>query len=530
MKLRYLKSLLPAAFSASLVLGMASCVNDLDINPIHPQYTSVFNQDESFAKLYASLSLTGQAGPNGNPDIASDDEGKSAFYRSMFTANEYGTDELIWTWMDPGIPELIYIRWNSSDGNIEMLYNRIGYNITLCNYFLDKTEELTDEATVKQRAEARFLRAYYYTQFMDLFGKAPFKEHFSDDIPVQKSRSEIFKYIEDELSAIENDMYGANQAPYGRVDVAANWLLRARNYLNAEIYTGTPRWSDAATYAGKVIEDTDYDLCSNYAELFMADNGENADAKKEIIFPLAQDGIKSKSYGGSYFLVAATRIAGMPSWGTSDSWSCIRSREKLISKFFENTEDAPLTESVDELIEAANDDRALFYSGTGGGKRQVKLETVTKFTDGFSCVKWTALKSDGNNGQDVSVPDTDIPLFRLAEAYLIRAEANLRQGTVAKSEILKDINKLRKRANATLATEDDITLDYILDERSRELYYEGHRRTDLVRYDYFTTNKYLWDWKGGVAEGTSVSSIYNVYPIPDSDINSNDNMEQNEGY
>lgn len=529
MKFRYLKSLLPVALSVSMMFGISSCINDLNISPINPQVSGTFSQDEVFTKLYASLSLTGQEGPAGKPDIESDDEGKSAFYRSLFTANEFGTDEMIWTWMDPGIPEMIFLRWNSSHGMLEMLYNRIGYNITLCNFFLDQTEGKTDESSVKQRAEARFLRAYLYYNFMDLFGKAPFKEHFNNDLPVEKSRSEIFAYIEDELKNIENDMYAPLAAPYGRADQVANWLLRARMYLNAEVYTGTARWADAAEYAGKVIG-SGYELSGNYENLFRSDNGDNADTKKEIIFPLCQDGIKTRSYGGSFFLVASTRISGMPAWGTSEAWSCIRSRKALVGKFFDKPEEAPLTEKVSEVVAAAKDDRALFYSGEGGGKRQVTLETVTKFTDGFSVVKWTALNSNGENGQDASVPDTDIPLFRLAEAYLIRAEANLRLGTVAKSVVLADVNELRNRAHATPAKEADITLDYILDERARELHFEGHRRTDLIRYNYFTSNKYLWDWKGGTIDGTSVSSIYNIYPIPDSDINSNENMHQNMGY
>lgn len=529
MKLKYLKSIFPAVMSVSLLFGTASCINDLDLSPIDPQTSSTFDQDGSFAKLYASLVLTGQTGSSGKPDIASDDEGMSGFYRSWFTLNEYCTDEMIWTWMDTGIPELIYMRWGASHGTIEMTYNRIGYNITLCNFFLDQTEGLTDEKTVRQRAEARFLRAYFYYNFMDLFGKAPFKEHFDfDSLPEEKSRTEIFEYIESELEAIESDMYEPRQAPYYRVDKAANWLLRARMYLNAEVYTGTPRWSDAVTYATKVIE-SGYELCPNYEQLFMGDNGENPDAKQEIIFPLAEDGIMTKSYAGSYFLIAATRIAGMPSWGTSDAWSCIRAREALVGKFFNNTANAPLTENVSDVISAAGDDRAMFYSGEGGGKRQVKLETVTKFTDGFSIVKWTALKTDGSNGSDPSVPDTDIPLFRLAEAYLIRAEANLRDGQPA-NIVKDDINMLRNRAHATPWEDNDVTLDNILDERARELYMEGHRRSDLVRYDYLTTSKYMWDWKGGTAEGAPVSSIYNIYPIPNSDINSNENMEQNPGY
>ena len=122
MKLKYLKSIFPAVMSVSLLLGTASCVNDLDISPIDPQTTPTFEQNGSFAKLYASLVLTGQTGSSGKPDIASDDEGMSGFYRSWFTLNEYCTDEMIWTWMDTGIPELIYMRWGASHGIAEYRY------------------------------------------------------------------------------------------------------------------------------------------------------------------------------------------------------------------------------------------------------------------------------------------------------------------------------------------------------------------------------------------------------------------------
>lgn len=528
MKFRYLKSLIPSVtLSLSVIFGMVSCTDELDLNPIHPQISVAFSQDEVFAKLYAMMSLTGQEGVAGNPDIASPDEGTTSFYRLTFTANEYPTDELIWTWQDAGIPELNFMRWNSSHGQIEMLYNRLAYNITLCNYFLDETIDKTDESTIRQRAEARFIRALHYYYYMDLFGKAPFKETFSSELPIEKSRADLFKYIEDELIAIEGSLYEPKASPFGRIDKVATWLFRARLYLNAEVYTGTARWADAITYATQAIG-SGYQLCSDYKALFMADNDENRDAIQEIILPLRQDGLKTKTYGGSYFLIGATRIAGMPDWGTSDPWSCIRARKSLIQKFFPDTKKVPMTENVDEVVEAAGDDRALFYSGTGGGKRIVELKTITKFTDGLSIVKWTNLRSDGQSTQhDVKVPDTDVPLFRLAEAYLIRAEAIMRSNG-SERDARMDIQKLRDRAHAT--TLDKVTLDIILDERSRELYLEGFRRTDLVRYGYFTTNKYLWDWKGGTFEGSSVSSIYNIYPIPASDINANINMSQNAGY
>ena len=115
--------------------------------------------------------------------------------------------------------------------------------------------------------------------------------------------------------------------------------------------------------------------------------------------------------------------------------------------------------------------------------------------------------------------------MRLSEAYLTRAEAKFRLG----EDATEDINILRRRANCTRLVQ-TVTEKEIIDEWAREFYLEGRRRSDLLRFDMFTSNKYLWDWKGGAATGTSVSSFYNVYPIPASDMNNNPNMSQNTGY
>lgn len=536
MKIRYIKSIAAAALCLGLTIGTASCIDDLDISPIDPQRTSTFDQEMYFAKLYASLGLTGQKLKE-DPDIAVKDEGQSCFYRALFTNNEYGTDEMIWTWQENvGIPELSFMRWNSSHQQTEILYNRLAYNVTLCNFFLDHIAGKEDAVSVRQRAEARFLRAMFYYYQMDVFGKAPFTEHFSSANPEQKTAPELFTYIESELEAIEPDMAEPRQAPFGRADKAACWVLRARLYLNAEVYTGQPRWEDAIMYAGKVLDPANgYKLCSNYEHLFMADNDENPDAVQEIIFPIRQDGIKSQSYGGSFFLIAALQKGDMPTRGIVESWECIRSRKALVNKFFTNDDDIPYTEYADnkwqnvrDIQLAAKDDRALFYS-TG---RKAELESVGKFTDGLSIMKWTNLRSDGQPAHDPTVPDTDIPFFRLAELYLIRAEAYLRAGgDNAQQNAWLDIKALRDRANAVdMPAASNLTLDYILDERARELYLEGFRRTDLIRYGYFTSSTYLWDWKGGSFEGNGVRSVYNLYPIPYTETQTNRNMLQNPGY
>jgi hypothetical protein len=128
--------------------------------------------------------------------------------------------------------------------------------------------------------------------------------------------------------------------------------------------------------------------------------------------------------------------------------------------------------------------------------------------------------------------DIDFPVFRLSEMYLIYAEAALRGGgDLVKA--LRYVNNIRERAYGNTSGNigsTQLNLDFILDERGRELYWEGHRRTDLIRYKKFTTASYLWPWKGGVANGTSVDDKYNIFPIPAANRTTNTNLTQNIGY
>lgn len=549
MKTKYIKQLFSAALIAVLSSGVTSCINDLDISPIDPQRGGSFDQQGVFVKGYAMLGVTGQKGIDGSPDLDGQDEGESGFYRTTFNCNELPTDECLWAWQEnQDIPQLTSISWSPSSQRTEWVYVRLGYDITQYNFFLDQTESMTDAETLRQRAEIRFLRALHYWYFLDLFGKAPFKEHFNNDLPVEKKGTELYTYIQNELNEIEGDMYEPRQAPFGRADKAANWLLRARLYLNAGVYTGQTDYAKAEEYASKVIGSA-YKLCTNYSELFMADNDENENAMQEIILPIRQDGVKTRNYGGSTYLVCGTRVAGMPRMGTTNGWSCIFARAAMVQKFFSNLDDVPMLradveipkgldtdEQIDDfdaehgirtedMIKAAGDDRALLYSGVGGGRRKIHTDAISGFTDGLSIVKWQNYRSDGKPVSHATYPDTDIPLFRLAEAYLTRAEAIFRQG----GDATGDINELRKRANCTRKVQ-TVTEQELIDEWAREFYLEGRRRSDLVRFGMFTTNKYLWDWKGGAMNGTSVASYYNKYPIPVSDINNNRNMSQNEGY
>ena len=498
----------------ALTFGLTSCVDDLNVEPINPQVSQEFDQQAVFTKIYASLGMTGMQGTAGGGDLDAMgiDEGQSGFYRTLWYLNNLAGDEALCVWGDNGVPEANYTGWTDTDVFVQGLYYRLFFGVTLCNHFLEMTADKEDAESQLQRAEARFFRALNYYYLMDMYANVPLVTKVESEVPMQAKRADIFAFLEQELLEMQNDMSEVGAGMYYRVDRAAAWLLLSRLYLNAEVYTGTARWADAAIYAEKVITSS-YQLADNYAALFMGDNDTNADAMQEIILPIAQHGDYTKTYSGSYFLVAATHTSGMPEWGSIDGWGGMCARKSLVQKF-----------------QQGNDDRALFYATSDD-------PTITDphaFTSGWAVTKWNNLDSQtggpvASNDVETKVPETDIPFLRAAEAYLTYAEAAFRDAAGNKGLALERFNALRTRANAQ--TVSNLTLELLRDEWSREFYFEGRRRIDLVRFDSFGGNTdYNWDWKAGVPNGTSFDKKYNILPIPVSDRNANSNPEQNPGY
>lgn len=559
-----MKNIFFKTIAAAIVgIGLTGCVNDLDISSSDPQSSSSYEEEQLFAKCYGVLGLTGQRGGTGNGDL-SDDEGESGFYRTTFNLQELPTDELMWAWQtDQDIPQITMIGWSSSSIRVLWAYTRLMYDITLFNKYLQEVPD--NEEYSQKRAEIRFLRALHYWYLLDLFGKVPFKTDFDiNQLPVEYSGAEAYDWIDKELTEIEPQMaeVGAfcNDQYFGRADRGAAYMLHARLALNSKVYTkgAVEDYQKAIDYCDQLINSGAYDLSrlakngnSGYAQLFMADNDVNTEARQEIIFPIRQDGLHTRQYGGSLMLIAGARSAAMPNYGMRESWTCLFARNAMISKFFENQDAIPLAKeaapndatsdevvaldeqygtTIQDLLDLAGDDRALFYSGCANGVRKLKTDKVSAFTDGLSVVKWTNLKSDNTAGQNVSWPDTDIPLFRLAEAYLTRAEAKYRLSGNP-NDARADIQELHNRANAD-AVPANIDEMYILDEWCREFFMEGRRRSDLVRFDCFTGNKYVWDWKGGAENGISVDPHFNVYPIPAQHTleAGNGNLTQNDDY
>lgn len=537
------KTLIKWMFAIVVVATATSCAKKLDLfpqNDLTPAttYSNAAGYKSVLAKVYGGLSITGNQGPAGQPDIAGGlDEGSQvAFIRMLFNCQELPTDEAVVSWNDQTIHDFHDLKWTSGDPFLKGIYARPIYNITLGNEYLrESTDEKlasrgitgADAAEIKKaRAEVRFLRAFNYWVMLDLFGKSTFITEANlvgTDLPKQITRAALFTYIETELKAIDAGLAPAKTIEYGRVDQSAAWSLLARLYLNAGVYTGTARYTDAVTYAKKVIGVSAYSLQAGYGKLFMADNDKY---KNEIIWAINCDGLQTQAYGNTTFFVHAAAGDDAAEYGVGGGWYGYRATSALGNLF-------PKTGTGD--IDTAKDKRGLsFYTSKfKGTAAQSVIGDVGDFNNGLHVKKYVNIKSDGGAVSDITktFSDVDFPVFRLPEMYLIYAEAVLRGGTGGDlTTALQYVNLIRARAGATAAIPADLTLQFVLDERGRELYWEGHRRTDLVRYGLLTSATYLWPWKGGVASGTAVDARYNLFPIPAANRTANPNLEQNAGY
>lgn len=565
----YIKNLLPAVIACLLFLP--SCLGDLDQEkPNNEDVTEIINEEgaKSFlAKIYSGLGLSSNQGPADENDLtASDgDQGALVFLRGMITMQEFPTDEAIWNWRDEGIVELVNLNWEYTTKYAYTFYQRAMLNIRYSQEYLKLFTVESGIPNVEQyRNEVRALRDLNYYYLIDLYGNpgVVWDDSPIDDkgfYPSQMGRTELFERVVadlEDLAANSNLPESPSRATYGRMTKPVVWTILAKLYLNAEVYTGTPMYDKASAYCQKVIS-AGFGLEENYINLFCAENNMSPSRGNEIIYAIPFDENNAKSYGGTSMLIAGA-YGGIFSgnwFGSNESgWTCLKPKETLIAKFA----DAPDAGTDRFKSNAKADSRYLFFDvlayetegvnvpdpswpfdpQTGEIVYEVKSkrEAASKFNDwdtGYLCYKFTNLGWDNARVSLTAFPNTDFPLFRLADIYLMYAECAVR-GHGDRSAALQYVNQLRQRAyrgtSAGQISGGDLTLDFILDERARELYWEGHRRTDLIRFGKFTKG-YQWPYKGGVEEGLSdIDNKYNLYPISDRDLTSNPNLVQNPGY
>ena len=557
-------------FSAIIVsllcFSLTSCFSDLDTEPLDDNelvsskvYSTADGYMGMLAKCYSSLILTGQkGGDGGDGDLQGANEGYSGYVRLLFYLQELSTDNFLMPSSSNGLRKMLNMQWDASNAPVvTWTYQRLYMAIAYCNEFLRECTEdklrargLWEEMGADceaYRAEARFIRAYCYAALCDMFGNVPYIDENTGvkDVPEQQSRKDIFEYAEKELLDIDSKLKDSHVAKYGHVDRVAAWFLLSRMYLNAETWIKVNRYDDALKYAKKVIEEGNYPLARDYREIFLADN----DQCSEIIWPLCQDGQKAQSSAGTNFYVKAFVNGPMnelyQTGVGSRGWGNVRAKTTLVDAF--DPADVPFDVN-DSWGNNKADKRALFMTALPNQRKETwddNLAMTSTFTCGYGYIKWrNVTKNDEPAPQGEAYTSIDFPMFRTGEAYLIAAEAILRgaQGGT-KAQALSYVNEIRQRAYmsgkyakagvrsdvAGTITDAQLTLDFILAERQRELASELVRRTDLVRFGKFTKGN-KWDWKNGERLGADVDDHFNVFPIPETERTNNPNLKQNDGY
>jgi hypothetical protein len=530
-----MKKIKISLYILGLALALNACTDDLNVTP---KDEDIFLSEDFFAQpgaykqalagVYGNLSLTGTSDA-GSSFLEGIDAGTSQYGRCLWYLQCLTTDEAIWTWEnDPGLKELQRNTWTTSNPVLLGMFSRAMAEVSFANQFLSQTTPeklsgrgITDQTLLNDiatyRGEVRTLRALAYYHIIDLFGKAPF---FTETVRTgeEYSRAQMFEFLEDELLAVIPELKAPRTNEYGRVDQAAARMILAKLYLNAEVYIQQNKYNECIGQLNEIIA-SGFVLNPSYLNNFKADNHTSS----EMIFTLQSDGVYTQNYGPTTTMingqVGSIEKNGVGLGVSVNGWDgALRLRKQFVQKF--------------DGSAFANDDRNTILPA---GDRPIDIVNVINPAQGYVLAKYSNVSSTGVPSSNTTFVDTDFPLFRLADAYLMYAECAVRGASEASPALaLQYVNALRERANngSTInnITSSDMTLDFILDERARELYWEGHRRQDLIRFNKYTGGSYNWAWKGSGINGVSLSSHMKLFPIPDQSLRSNLQLSQNTGY
>ena len=533
-------------FSAVAAAAMLSaCVGDLNTIPLNPtDVTSetAYGADEAgyvqgLAKIYFQLTS------NNTQDLQVADGGASEFIRAFWSTQEVTADAAKCAWGDAWVNDLNNNTWKGDVLNdaVYAVYVRTLQGITYVNEYLRQTSDANLDsrgcsadvkAKVQQfRAEARFLRAYFYWAAMDTFGQVPFSTEdtqFGGGYnPPQQPREYIFDFVVSELEDLASDASAmpAAQSNYPRADKGSVLGLLARVFLNAEVYTGTAKWAEAKAVCEKIY-DLGYALAPTHAELFRGDNGENDAVKKEFLFAASYDAESNQSYGGTTYLTLST-LSGddgaVNITGINGGWAGNRVPYEYVAKWFTDVKG----QNYETGEYQYTDKRAGYFYIKG---RTESMEgNLNTFLNGWSCIKFNNVPHNMDavdyaaTAATKNFSDIDWPLIRLGEIHLIYAEACMHAGGSASSQL----EALAKRAGVSAPAE--VTEDWLMAERARELMWEAHRRTDLIRYGKWISG-YKWTYKGGNFGGQDLPSHFNIFPVPSTELATNLDLQQNPGY
>ena len=534
-------------FSAVAAAAMlTACVGDLDTIPLNPtDVTSetAYGADEA-GYLSGLTKLYYQFVSNDTQDLKVTDGGASEFIRGLWSTQEVTTDAAKNAWPDGWVNEMNTNTWRGDVLNdaVYAVYVRSLQGIAYVNEYLRQTEDeklalrgVSADLKAKIqgfRAEARFIRAFFYWALVDSFGNVPFSTETSPFgggyNPPQTDRAKIFNYVVDELKALAADGSAMPEAQsnYPRADKGSCLGLLARMYLNAEVYTGTAMWAEAKATCEKIYN-LGYRLAPTHDELFRGDNDTNPDAKGEFLFAAAYDTMNTQSWGGTTYLTCGSLNGDTDGpiylTGCKSGWSGNRLPFEYVEKYF-NVTDADYEAGTYTVA----DERGKRFYMKG---RKGKIEDLKNFTDGWACYKYSNIPHDKTADEfsaeaaNIEFSNIDFPLIRLGEIHLIYAEACMHAGGDASAQV----KALADRAK--VAAPSVIDENFLIAERARELMWEGHRRTDLVRYGKFTSKDFPWPFKGGSSQGNvDLGDHMNIFPIPSTELATNLDLVQNPGY
>jgi len=515
-----------AAALASVMLA-TSC-DELDQFPAtettgNEVYASQDGYKQALAKIYAAYVIRGQEEGGGSADL----KGEDPYYcsRSCFNLQECGTDEIMFTWaVSDELLEISYLKGlNGQSKWIAGAYYSLYYIVTLSNDFIRNCSD--DGETGLMKNEARFMRAFAYSQIMDFWPVGAFVTE-EDPIgayePKIATRSEICDYVIAELKDLVEKLPEKNEQYRANKYVAA--ALLSRVCLNANVYkesSDVQYYNDCIKYSEMVINGG-YSLENDFNKLFNADNYKRTN---EIIFSFytGKDGSNgNKGYGSTTQIICGS--ANSSTDGASDNvrdvlgcegnvWQLFRARKQAAQRF------------------ESGDKRDLFFKDNRSIDNPTAMEEK-EASEGYVFNKFCNTKDDGSVASDYSstLSMVDLPVLRLSEVILNEAEAILRGGTGATKSATDLVNQIRKRAGVAdmslgdlEASNNGVQYWNLLEERGREFMLESLRRTDLIRFNAYAGPdvQYNWEWKGGVLNGTAADAKYKFFPLPVAELSAN---------
>jgi hypothetical protein len=444
---------------------------------------------------------------------------------------ECGTDMLCvpqrgGDWLDGGEWHRFHRHtWTASDSYINHWWANIYKGVNVCNRLIFQFESLEGVDVAPALAELRALRALYYYWLVDLYGNVPIVDKFdlpADYKPATNSRQEVYDFVESELLAAIPDLSEeTGLLYYGRINKLTAQMILAKLYLNAEVYTGTAQWEKANLYCDSIINSGKYGLASDYFASFLAD----ASGSQEVMLGVPFDQVMSPKFEIHLFtlhynLQNKFGILAMP-------WNGICFQESYFN-LFEETDvrrngllfgpqlDAEGVPIEDPSFEKFNPSNPTYKDPDGA---PVNLTPNVNMLEPY-CLRQCGArvaKFPFIEGSDRYISN-DFPIFRYAEVLLMKAEALFRLGDAGGA--LPYVNQVRARAGVADFTE--VTAENLLAEYGRETYAEGHRRSDMIRFGVYLNARW---------EKPDVSPDYvTIWPVPQSQIDVNENLDQNPGY